>query len=60
MLTKFLSNKWLSLFCCVVNSTFCTIAWNNDDMFMFVVCAMFTSICAWNFVTAIQQENSND
>jgi hypothetical protein len=57
---KFLSSKWLSLFCCVVNSTFCTVAWNNGDHFMFVVCAAFASLCAWNFVTATDQEDRND
>jgi len=59
-MAKLLSNKWLSLFCTIVNSTFCAIAWNNGDMFMFIVCGAFTSICAWNFVTAIQREPSND
>ena len=56
MLTKILSSKWMSLFCCVVNSTFCTITWNNGDYVMFTICAAFTSICAWNFVTAIREE----
>jgi len=58
-MVKFLTSKWMSLFCTIVNSTFCTIAWNNDDMFMFVVCGAFTSLCAWNFVTAIRQESNN-
>ena len=59
-MVKLLSNKWLSLFCCVINSTFCAVAWNNSDMFMFCLCGFFTGLCGWNFVTAIQQESSND
>jgi len=59
-MVKFLTSKWMSLFCTIVNSTFCTIAWKNDDMFMFIVCAAFASLCAWNFATALQQESSDD
>ena len=60
MLVRLLSSKWMSLFCTIVNSTFCTIAWNNDDYFWFVLCAMLTSLCAWNFVVAIRDEGEND
>lgn len=60
MIVRILSSKWMSLFCTVVNSTFCVIAWNNDDYFWFVLCAMLTSLCAWNFAVTTQEEGEND
>ena len=59
-MVKFLSSKWLSLFCCLINSTFCSIAWNSGETLAAVICAVFASLCAWNFITALQQENSSD
>ena len=53
---KLLSNKWVSLFCTFVNSTFATIAWNNSDYLMSGVCFVFAFYCGHNFITGVKED----
>ena len=56
MLTKILSNKWMSLFCTFVNSTFASIAWNNGDYGMASICFLFAFYCGYNFMTGVKED----
>ena len=54
MLTKILSSKWMSLFCTFVNSAFATIAWNNGNYTMSLVCFALAFYCGFNFMTGVK------
>ena len=56
MLTKLLSNKWLSLFCTLVNSTFASIAWESGNYMFAVLSFALAFVCGWNFVTAVKED----
>ena len=58
VLIKFLSSKWLSLFCVVVNSVFAFTSWANGDIFMALLGFGFAWLCAWNYTNAIAAENN--
>ena len=54
-MVKLLSNKWLSLFCTLVNSTFASLAWQQGDYVWATLSFMLSFICAYNFITAIKE-----
>ena len=53
---KLLSNKWLSLFCTVINSAFVSIAWQQGDYVWTVLSFGFAVVCGYNFITAIKED----
>lgn len=60
MLVKILSNKWMSLFCTLVNSSFAFSAWNDGDPILASLCAILAWYCGWNFMNAVNKEDDND
>ena len=46
----------MSLFCTLVNSTFATMAWNNNDTIMALVCFALAWYCGWNFITGVKED----
>ena len=56
MLIKLLSNKWLSLFCALVNSTFAFVAWDSGDYVFATLAYELAFICGWNFITAVKED----
>ena len=56
MLYKILTNKWMHLFCCFVNSTFASISWNMGDYVWAVFAYALSFYCGWNFVKAIKED----
>ena len=53
---EILSNKWLSLVCVLINSTFASIAYNNGDYGWALISFAFAFLCSYNFVTALKDE----
>ena len=53
---KLLSNKWLSLFCTLVNSTAASFWWNQGDYVWSGISFVFAFICAYNFMTAVKED----
>jgi len=53
---KFLNNKWLSLFCTIVNSTFASLAWQQGDYVWAILSFLFAFICGYNFINAIKED----
>ena len=57
MFTNFLTSKWTSLGCVLINSTFATISWNNGDYFWAVVAYGFAFLCGYNFLMALKEDH---
>ena len=53
---KLLSNKWLSLFCTLVNSTFASLAWQQGDYVWATLSFVFAFICGYNFIDGIKED----
>ena len=53
---KFLSNKWLSLFCTLVNSVFASISWQQGDYMWAFIAYFFAFLCGYNFMTAVKED----
>ena len=53
---QFLSSKWMSLFCTFLNSTFASIAWNNNDYIVSAICFGFAFYCGHNFIVGIKED----
>lgn len=56
MLSKILSNKWMSLFCTFVNSCFANLAWNSGDYWVAFACFALAFYCAYNFMTGVKED----
>ena len=56
MLTKILSNKWMSLFCTFINSSFAAIAYNNNDFVVAGFCFILAFYCGFNFITGAKED----
>ena len=53
---KILSNKWMSLFCTFINSCFASVAWNNEDYVVALLCFMFAFLCGHNFLIGWKED----
>ena len=56
MLTKLLTNKWTSLLCVFINSTFASLSWNNGDYFWAMLAYGFAFLCGYNFMIAVKED----
>ena len=56
MIVKLLSNKWLSLFCTLINSVFASLAWQQNDYVWASLSFIFAFICGHNFITAVKED----
>ena len=53
---KFLSNKWLSLFCTLINSVFASLAWQQGDYFWAFLSFVFAFLCGHNFMVGVKED----
>ena len=53
---EILSNKWMSLFCVMVNSVFASIAWAAGDYVISVLCYALAFYCGHNFMIGIKED----
>jgi len=54
--SKLLSNKWTSLVCVLINSTFATFAWNQGNYGWSVICFIFAFVCGYNFMIGVKED----
>jgi len=55
-MVKLLSNKWLSLVCTIVNSTFASLAWQQGDYVWSLLSFVFAFICGYNFMNGFKED----
>lgn len=53
---ELLSNKWLSLFCTLVNSVFASLAWQQGEFAWAFFSFVFAFICGHNFMVAVKED----
>jgi len=53
---KLLSNKWTSLLCTIINSSFAFVAWNNGDPITALLCFILAWYCGYNFTTGMKED----
>jgi len=53
---KLLSNKWLSLFCTLVNSTFASLAWHQGEYTWFFLSFVMAFVCGHNFMSGVKED----
>ena len=56
MFTNFLTSKWTSLACVLINSTFASVSWNQGDYFWAVIAYGFAFLCGYNFMMALKED----
>ena len=53
---ELLSNKWLSLFCTLINSVFASFAWQQGEYGLAAFSFVFAFICGHNFMVAVKED----
>ena len=56
MLIRILSNKWMHLACCLINSVFASLAWQTGDYVIGVAIYCLAFYCGMNFINSVKED----
>ena len=57
MFNNFITNKWTSLACCLINSTLATMMWGQGLYGPSIVTVLGAFLCGFNFMIKVKEDH---